>query len=336
MDIRDSLSYGSWGAIHVQEKAVAYSAVAPLFFCLEIGVTLRRSVERQIGVTMSKVLFDEHPLVIPVETAKKLGLEEAIILQQVHYWLQDKAKAADPKFFHDGRYWIYDTYDDWKDAFPFWSISTIRRKIAGLEKSGMLLSANYNENATARMKWYSIDYDKLEKAVQPEQMEVPNMDKCNCSDRTDATVQNEQMDLSKMNSSYNNIYNKDTHTETSTKTSKQIPPTPPAGAAEQKGSQTTLMERFEIFYKAYPRHKSRGDAEKAWKSLKPDDALLAKIMKALEVAKKDPNWQKNNGQFVPYPASWLRAKGWEDEQNTNSNASGGHRDDKKGWGGYLC
>lgn len=82
---------------------------------------------------------------------------------------------------------------------------------------------------------------------------------------------------------------------------------------EQTSPQTTLMERFEVFYKAYPKHKSRGDAEKAWKSIKPDDALLAKIMKALETAKKDPNWQKEKGQYVPYPASWLRAKGWEDE-----------------------
>lgn len=105
---------------------------------------------------------------------------------------------------------------------------------------------------------------------------------------------------------------------------------------EDKDAQTTLMERFEIFYKAYPRHKSRGDAEKAWKSLKPDDTLFAKIMKALETAKKDPNWQKENHRYVPYPASWLRAKGWEDEPDANSGDSESHTDGKKGWGGYLC
>lgn len=104
----------------------------------------------------------------------------------------------------------------------------------------------------------------------------------------------------------------------------------------EPASGATLMERFEIFYKAYPKHKSRGDAEKAWKSIKPDDALLAKIMKALEIAKKDPNWQKEKGQYVPYPASWLRAKGWEDEPDGNSDDSASHTDSKKGWGGYLC
>jgi len=91
------------------------------------------------------------------------------------------------------------------------------------------------------------------------------------------------------------------------------PPIPPKGNEERKESQSELMERFEIFYKAYPRHKSRGDAEKAWKSIKPSKALFAKIMEALELAKQNPDWQKENHKYAPYPASWLRATGWEDE-----------------------
>ena len=96
------------------------------------------------------------------------------------------------------------------------------------------------------------------------------------------------------------------------------------------------MERFEIFNKAYPKHKSRGDAEKAWKSLKPDDALLARILKSLEAAKKSKDWIKENGQYVPYPATWLRAKGWEDEPDADSDASASHKGAKGKWGGYLC
>ena len=117
--------------------------------------------------------------------------------------------------------------------------------------------------------------------------------------------------------------------------SKNIP-LPPAGDCEQKDSKTALMERFEIFYKAFPKHKSRGDAEKAWKTLKPDDKKLAEIMDGLDRAKHSPDWKKENGRFIPYPATWLRAKGWEDEQNTGSSASKWHTEQKKGWGGYLC
>lgn len=113
-------------------------------------------------------------------------------------------------------------------------------------------------------------------------------------------------------------------------------PTPPTGAAEQNGSQTKLMERFEAFYKAYPKHKSRGDAEKAWKTLKPDDALLAKIMSALDVAKKSQDWLKDGGQFIPYPATWLRAKGWADEPDAVSDASADQVAQKSGRSDYLC
>lgn len=169
---------------------------------------------------MGKVLFDERPLIVPIETATALGLEEAIILQQVHYWLLEKAKAGDQRFYHNDKYWIYNTYEDWKEKFPFWSISTIRRKIGDLEKSGLLETANFNESATLRTKWYTINYELLSSKTHYEQMERPNMSKCNCSDGTNATVQNEQMEMFKVSSSRDNIYKEDQTKTTSKITSE--------------------------------------------------------------------------------------------------------------------
>jgi len=68
---------------------------------------------------------------------------------------------------------------------------------------------------------------------------------------------------------------------------------------------------FELFYKAYPKKKQPGDAEKAWKSIKPD---LNAVLAALEWQTKTHDWTKDNGQFIPYPASYLRARAWEDER----------------------
>lgn len=74
------------------------------------------------------------------------------------------------------------------------------------------------------------------------------------------------------------------------------------------------LEEFDIFYKAYPKKKSRGDAEKAWKSINPN---LNDVLTALEWQTKTHDWIKDNGQFIPYPASYIRARGWEDEKPVN-------------------
>jgi uncharacterized protein YdaU (DUF1376 family) len=76
---------------------------------------------------------------------------------------------------------------------------------------------------------------------------------------------------------------------------------------------TCEVSHFDEFWAAYPKKKNKGDAEKAWKALKPKADLLKTILEAVEVAKRGDDWRKENGQFIPYPATWLRAKGWEDE-----------------------
>jgi len=70
---------------------------------------------------------------------------------------------------------------------------------------------------------------------------------------------------------------------------------------------------FDVFWQAYPKKKSKGDAEKAWKSINPGKELVATMVNHLAQAKTSREWTKDGGQFIPYPATWLRAKGWEDE-----------------------
>lgn len=72
-------------------------------------------------------------------------------------------------------------------------------------------------------------------------------------------------------------------------------------------------QNFDRFWSEYPRKMKKGDAEKVWVEVKPDQELVDTIMSALDVAKKSHDWTKDGGQYIPYPATWLRAKGWEDE-----------------------
>jgi uncharacterized protein YdaU (DUF1376 family) len=87
----------------------------------------------------------------------------------------------------------------------------------------------------------------------------------------------------------------------------------PDGASEQGKPRREVDQRFLEFWQAYPRKKSKGQAEKAWMSLKADDDLSRKVLQGLAAAKRSQDWLKDNGRYIPHPATWLRARGWEDE-----------------------
>ena len=101
--------------------------------------------------------FSKHPLLVDQNLATVIGLNEAIVLQQLQHSLHSKgAKKINDKW------WIYNTYENWKKQnFPFWSVATIRRTFSNLEKKGVAVSANFNRTGFDKTKWYSIDEAKL-------------------------------------------------------------------------------------------------------------------------------------------------------------------------------
>lgn len=106
---------------------------------------------------MSKLLMNEVPLMVQPSLAKKVGLNEALFLQQLHYWLERSTKVINE------RRWIYNSVGAWQKQFSFWSVSTIKRIIASLEKRKLIISGNFNSFSMDRTKWYTIDYDELDK-----------------------------------------------------------------------------------------------------------------------------------------------------------------------------
>jgi hypothetical protein len=70
---------------------------------------------------------------------------------------------------------------------------------------------------------------------------------------------------------------------------------------------------FATFWKQYPKKVAKPQALKAWKKIKPAGQLLADLMAALEKQKASADWLKDEGQFIPHPASWLNGRRWEDE-----------------------
>lgn len=71
---------------------------------------------------------------------------------------------------------------------------------------------------------------------------------------------------------------------------------------------------FEKFYAVYPKKVDRATAEKAWAKIypEPDEAITERILQAVEAAKKyDSRFREK--KYIPNPASWLNAKGYENE-----------------------
>lgn len=93
---------------------------------------------------------------------------------------------------------------------------------------------------------------------------------------------------------------------------------------EKSKAENKQQEYFSIFWASYPKKVGKGAAEKSWKKIKPTKDLLEKMLNAIETAKQSMQWNKDNGQYIPNPATWLNQKRWEDEiiiDNKYSNKS---------------
>jgi DnaD/phage-associated family protein len=139
----------------------------------------------------TRLLLDEEPLVILPSLAASVGLNESIVLQQLHYWLERSNHV------YDGYKWVYNTYEEWQEQFPFWSVSTIRRIITKLEDKGLIIVGNFNKSRVDKTKWYRIDYDKLNALSEPEketaQSDTSTAQNEQSTDEIDSpSVQNEQ------------------------------------------------------------------------------------------------------------------------------------------------
>ena len=146
---------------------------------------------------MSNLLINEPPLMVLPTLAAKIGLNEAIILQQIHYWLDPRGN----KNLKEGKHWVYNSYKDWRKQFPFWSEITIRRIVISLEKTGLLVSSIKNKNPLDKTKWYTIDYSALS-LVEGGLGRGDHFDRMEPIKMTNRRDQNDR------------IYNKDTETTT--------------------------------------------------------------------------------------------------------------------------
>ncbi len=108
-------------------------------------------------------------------------------------------------------------------------------------------------------------------------------------------------------------------------------PQPPASVGDAPTARvvvSSLEQRFNEFWEAYPKKTAKQTALRAWKKAAPSPELHARILAAIEAAKLTDKWRRDGGQYIPNPATWLNGGCWDDEISgglTNGNKSQGFK-----------
>ena len=106
---------------------------------------------------MSSALINDYPITFLPHLAKAIGVNEALVLQQLHYWLVNHAEVQ-----HEGKFWIYKTYEEWQEQdFFFWSVRTVKSIFKKLGDMGLIESQKLSSNRHNRVNYYTINSVKL-------------------------------------------------------------------------------------------------------------------------------------------------------------------------------
>lgn len=216
-----------------------------------------------------------------IEIAKKYGIEEAILIENIAFWI--KRNIANEKNFYDGKYWIYNSAKAFSELFPYMNEKKIYRVLKRLEDLGILATGNYNNSPYDRTKWYTI-VDKY--IFQLYELHLPKME--NGKSENDQPIPDNKPDIKP--------YNK------------------PDIYIEQKKEKVEL--EFEKLWKLYPNKKGKANAFNAYKRYRKnkDKQEFFELVKhgilcyAKEVSDKEARYIKHGSTFFNQQ-SWLDYEG---------------------------
>ena len=106
-----------------------------------------------------------------VEDAMKYGVEKAVVLSNIRFWLNNNRNKDLSSVKHDGYYWMYNTARDMSNVLPYFTQSKVQRLLKQLEDDGVLIVGNYNKVKYDRTKWYTLSeftYDENCSTQTPE------------------------------------------------------------------------------------------------------------------------------------------------------------------------
>jgi len=228
-----------------------------------------------------------------VEIASEYGIEEAIILNNLYYWIEKN--KANEKHFYDGEYWTYNSQQAMTKLFPYLNRSKIQRIISKLRDNSLINTGNYNTVAYDHTTWFSLT-DKGKELFNLKQSDVKNKT-VDCLNLNNQMCENEQP-IPDSNNKYNNKYNQNNN--------------------DKSLLQNEGKEIFEIFRNVYPGTKRGLETEFINFTKKHKDwgviinLLLPAIKKEIDCRKS----YTDNSKFYPQQKNlqtWINQKSWEQE-----------------------
>ncbi len=83
--------------------------------------------------------------------------------------------------------------------------------------------------------------------------------------------------------------------------------------SKEKNTKKEKSDDFELFWEAYPKKKGKGAARKAFENAIKKGVTVDVLIDAVNRQRCGTQWIKDNGQYIPHPATWLNQERWEDE-----------------------
>lgn len=124
------------------------------------------------------------------------------------------------------------------------------------------------------------------------------------SDSTNDFCENQHTVGDEINTPINNNIRSIKNKEVKNNKNGILPPTSPA---------IPDVDLFSEFWKAYPKKTAKLKAQQAFNKFSVTQDMLNQMLSALEVQRKSDEWSKEGGKYIPYPATWLNGRRWEDE-----------------------
>lgn len=210
-----------------------------------------------------------------VDLAVKYGVNAAVILNNIYFWIQ-KNEANNHNFF-DGCYWTYNSRKAFTKIFPYLSERQIKMALDKLIEDGVIKTGCYNKEAWDRTLWYALT--KKGACI---------MRKCQMQDAEMSNANGENV---------RPIPDINTDINTDIKPDISI-------SCDYPG--------FDDFWKVYPRRVAKQNAQRSWKSLKPNDELVKRIVADVN-RRLESEWRGKDMQYIPHPSTYLNQRRWEDE-----------------------